>query len=297
MPHPAKRTNCERQHHLPRICDFGKPANHIFYSTDNQIVPITDAMAVPAWPRDTTPFPWCGVRVLQEIHALQGLKLNAGKQDIGDRAYFGWHKPNRYLLVQAMEHRDPFMRAEAYGLLMPHKGMRSWLDVGKRLANEPSARPERLALTQMFVQTMLGPHDNIKDARSLLRRRMLHLHPDRSDASLSAVALTHAWYFGGSMVRAQQGRNELVKLMMHVKDILNNDVYARCLYATDWESYGETRRRDYVFPFVALLFAFSLGFVTRQIGAAAGCLAGVRVAGGAIAVLCAIILRHNDKIF
>lgn len=266
-------------------------ASQIQRSPDTRIVAITDSMPVAQFPQDTTQRPWLGMRFAQEVHCLQAMRTDVGRLDVGDRAYFSQTRPNRYMLVQALEHRDPWQRVKTYNLFKPPKIERPFCHIGTRLLDEPSARPERLALAQLFVQTMLGPHASLEQAHTLLRRRMLYLHPDKSDAAIAAMRLCHADYCLSSSFRPESGRDELMNLLRQVKDILETDVYARCLYTTDWEAYGETRRRDLIVPSAALLLAFVLGFAARHLASANGCLAGARIAGYAIIALCALFVR------
>ena len=284
------RTNRERHFTYPCFADFGKPAWQIVRSADTRIVPISDSMTVPQYPKDTTRFGWQVIRCAQQVHALQALRFDVGVQDIRDRAYFSEIRPNRYALFQAFEHRDPYLRVVAYDLMLSLGDERNMEHLGSRLLKQPSARPERLALVQLFVQTMLGPHNSIKEAHALLRRRMRHLHPDKSDAAIAAVKLRHADYCLSPRFSPEKGRDELLNLLMQVKNILETDVYTRCLYTTDWEAYGETRRRDMIAPVAAMVLAFALGFAARHMASVSGCLAGARVAGYAISALCALML-------
>ena len=247
-------------------------------------------------PKDTTPLACLGVKFAQFVHLMHVHKCPVATLDFTDYAWLSCLAPNKHDMLQTLEHRNERRRAFNYDYWRKIKTTNRYLCVAERLLEQPTINPERLALVQLIVQSMLGPHCTMDEAQQLLRRRMLYLHPDRSDAALARTKLTSPSLWLDRDFDPHGGRDELMLLMLSVKQLIAPEPYGRLLYQTDWENYGALRARDVVVPIAAWVGTVAAGSVIQGMAAAVGCLCGLRVVLGAIAMLCAYLTFNADKL-
>ena len=132
------------------------------------LVPVNVVSPVLSPPCDATRVPFSGMRFMQFVHCSARMADTEAQRDAARYRALSGLRPSAPDLLAALESRNGLCRLTHYADFWASGFSPSVHEAVRELRKEPYVCPLRLALLQLVMQTMLGPHRNVTEAMQIV---------------------------------------------------------------------------------------------------------------------------------